>query len=212
MTSRMVGPKLKRRVCQSGADAFGSLALMTTLCCCSAASRSSVANAGRCVWNFFELVPLGSLTGSFVVPVIESAVEVMLTTLPWFTWSRNELYEIVTVGAWNADVTTFAHRLAAFFDDPVEVGQNALMASGAYPEYTAAVLEHYETMFDAWRDRVARARERGELAEGVDADAVLLTLASPLLLVPLLFRRPISRGEVSRVVALVLRATTRDDH
>jgi AcrR family transcriptional regulator len=115
-------------------------------------------------------------------------------------------------GSWAGDVERFARRLAAFFDDPVEVGQNALMASGAYPEYTAAVLEHYETMFDAWRDRVARARERGELAEGVDADAVLLTLASPLLLVPLLFRRPISRGEVSRVVALVLRATTRDDH
>ena len=70
-------------------------------------------------------------------------------------------------GSWAGDVEQFARRLAAFFDDPVEVGQNALMASGAYPEYTAAVLEHYETMFDAWRDRVARARERGELAEGV---------------------------------------------
>ena len=110
-------------------------------------------------------------------------------------------------GAWATDVTTFARRLAAFFDDPVEVGQNALMASGAYPEYTAAVLDHYETMFDAWRDRVAQARQRGELADGVDADATLLTLASPLLLVPLLFRRRISRGEVARVTALVLRAT-----
>src|SRR5689334_21047280 len=105
MTRRIVGPKLKSSVSQSGVEAFGSLALMTTSCCCSAASRLSVANAGRCVWNFFELVPLESLTGSFVVPVIESAVEVMLTTLPWFTWSRNELYESVTVGACNADVT-----------------------------------------------------------------------------------------------------------
>jgi AcrR family transcriptional regulator len=113
-------------------------------------------------------------------------------------------------GSWAGDVETFARRLAAFFDDPVEVGQNALMASGAYPEYTAAVLDHYETMFDGWRAAVERARGRGELADSVDADAVLLTLGSPLLLVPLLFRRRISAREVDRVVALVLRGTTRE--
>lgn len=112
-------------------------------------------------------------------------------------------------GTWAGDVAAFARRLAAFFDDPVEVGQNALMASGAYPEYTEAVLAHYETLFAGWRQSVARARARGELADGVDADAVLLTLGSPLLLVPLLFRRTITPREVDGVVALVLRATAR---
>jgi AcrR family transcriptional regulator len=112
-------------------------------------------------------------------------------------------------GSWAGDVEQFARRLAAFFDDPVEVGQNALMASGAYPEYTAAVLDHYETLFAGWRAAVERARARGELADGVDADAVLLTLGSPLLLVPLLFRRTITSREVEGVVDLVVRATVR---
>ena len=110
-------------------------------------------------------------------------------------------------GDWTRDVESFARRLAAFFDDPVEVAQNALMASGAYPDYTAAVLTHYETLFAGWRARVDRARRQDQLAGDVDADTVFLTLASPLLLVPLLFRRRISQGEVDRVVALVLRAT-----
>ena len=83
------------------------------------------------------------------------------------------------------------------------------MASGAYPDYTAAVLDHYGILFDGWRSLVERARGRGELADGVDADAVLLALGSPLLLVPLLFRRRISTREVDHVVTLVLRATAR---
>ena len=45
------------------------------------------------------------------------------------------------------------------------------------------------------------------MADGIEADAVLLTLASPLVLVPLLFRRRISTGEVDAVIALVLRST-----
>ena len=102
-----------------------------------------------------------------------------------------------------------ARRLAAFFDDPVEVAQNALMASGAHPEYTAAVLDHYETLFDGWRALAERARGRGELADGVDADAMLLALGSPLLLVPLLFRRRVRDEELEHVISLVLRATSR---
>ncbi|HEV7762837.1 MAG TPA: TetR/AcrR family transcriptional regulator C-terminal ligand-binding domain-containing protein [Acidimicrobiales bacterium] len=114
---------------------------------------------------------------------------------------------VVDTGSWAHDVGTLAHRWAAFFDDPVEVSQNALMASGAHPDYTAAVLAHYETLFDDWRALFRRARERGEVAAGIEADAVLLTLASPLLLTPLLFRRTISTREVEQVIALVLRAT-----
>ena len=113
----------------------------------------------------------------------------------------------VDTGSWEGDVRALAHRLAAFFADPVEVTQNALMASGAHPDYTAAVLTHYEALFDDWRAMVVRARGRGEVAEGVDADAVLLTLASPLVVVPLLFRRPVQGEELDNVVTVVLRAT-----
>lgn len=87
--------------------------------------------------------------------------------------------------------------------------QNALMAWGEHPAYTAAVLAHYETLFDDWRAMAARARDRGELADGVDVDATLLTLASPLVVLPLLFRRRVRDEELEHVIALVLRATTR---
>src|SRR5947207_13567915 len=76
---------------------------MTTLCRCSIACRSSLAKLGRCVWNLVELVPLESFTGLLTVPVMASPVLVMLTTLPVSTWSRNVLYEIVTVGGWPAE-------------------------------------------------------------------------------------------------------------
>jgi AcrR family transcriptional regulator len=115
----------------------------------------------------------------------------------------------VDTGSWAGDVRALAHRLAAFFADPVEVTQNALMAWGEHPAYTAAVLAHYETLFDDWRAMAARARDRGELADGVDVDATLLTLASPLVVLPLLFRRRVRDEELEHVIALVLRATTR---
>jgi len=124
------------------------------------------------------------------------------------TLHTRDLAVAVDTGAWASDVRTLAHRLATFFAAPVEVAQNALMASGAHPDYTAAVLTHYEALFDSWRAMVERARARGELADGVDTDAVLLTLASPLVVVPLLFRRPVGDAELAHVVALVLRATS----
>jgi AcrR family transcriptional regulator len=119
-----------------------------------------------------------------------------------------DLAVAVDTGSWGGDVRALADRLATFFADPVEVTQNALMASGQHPDYTAAVLAHYEALFDDWRAMVARARARGEVTGDLDADAVLLTLVSPLVVVPLLFRRRVGGGELEQLVALVLRATT----
>ena len=101
-----------------------------------------------------------------------------------------------------------AERLATFFAEPVEVGLNALMASGEHPDYKAAVIEHFRPLFDGWRAVVERARARGELVDDVDADTVLLTLVSPLVLVPLLFRLTLTAGEVRRIAALVVDATS----
>jgi len=110
-------------------------------------------------------------------------------------------------GSWESDVREFAATLAAFFGDPVEVSQNALMATGSHPDYTAAVLEHYAAIFDDWRAMLARARDRGEVAPDLDADTILLTLVSPLVVVPLLFRRRLSADEIDAVVELVLRGS-----
>ena len=81
------------------------------------------------------------------------------------------------------------------------------MASGAHTEYTLAVLEHYSPIFDEWKAMLDRARDRGELATDVDADAVLLVTLSPLLLVPLLYRATLTEADVDGIVTLVLRAT-----
>ena len=110
-------------------------------------------------------------------------------------------------GSWAADLRAFAHRLAVFFADPVEVSQNALMASGAHADYTAAVLDHYSPIFDGWKAMVERARVRGEVADDVDVDALLLMLVSPLVVVPLLFRMDLAPADVDAVVGLVVRAT-----
>jgi AcrR family transcriptional regulator len=116
--------------------------------------------------------------------------------------------DVPDTGSWAGDVHALARQLAVFFREPVEVAQNAIMASGAHPEYTEAVLRHYDGLFAGWRGVVERARARGEVRTDVDADTVVLTLASPLVLVPLLFRRSPSPGEVERIATLVVAATS----
>lgn len=106
-------------------------------------------------------------------------------------------------GSWHDDLRALAGKLAAFFGDPVEVAQNAIMASGSAPDFDALVLEMYEPLFEAWRTMVERARSRGEVRTDVDADAVLLSLASPLLVLPLIFHRKATAAEARRIADLV---------
>ena len=110
-------------------------------------------------------------------------------------------------GSWAGDLRALARQLAAFFSDPVEVSQNAIMASGQHPDYDALVLEWFQPLFDGWRAMVQRAVGRGEVRADVDADTVLLMVASPLLMVPLLFHRRLTRTEVARIADLAVAAT-----
>jgi AcrR family transcriptional regulator len=106
-------------------------------------------------------------------------------------------------GTWRDDLHALAHRLAAFFSDPAEVAMSAVMATGEAPEFDAFVLEQYEPVFDAWRSMVERARVRSEVRADVDADAVLLALASPLVVIPLLFHRAPTDAEVAQLIDVV---------
>lgn len=110
-------------------------------------------------------------------------------------------------GTWAGDARTFAHALARFFADPVEVSQNVLMASGRHDDYTAAVLVAYESVFADWRAMIERAQARGEVAADLDVDVTVLTLVAPFVVVPLLFRMELSGANVDALVDLLLRAT-----
>lgn len=107
-------------------------------------------------------------------------------------------------GTWPDDVHALARRLATFFADPTEVALNAIMASGAAPDFDAIVLDRYAPVFDAWRAMVERARVRSEVRDDVEADTVLYALVSPLLAIPLVFHRRPTRAEVTRLADLVI--------
>jgi AcrR family transcriptional regulator len=111
-------------------------------------------------------------------------------------------------GTLRGDLSVLAGRLAAFFSDPAEVAMSAIMASGTAPDFDAVVLEQYEPVFDAWRVMIERARDRHDVRADVDTDAVLLALASPLVVIPLLFHRAPTDAEVERLVELVHAGST----
>jgi AcrR family transcriptional regulator len=110
-------------------------------------------------------------------------------------------------GSWPGDVYALIAQLTAFFSDPIELAQNAIIASGAHPEFTRFQLEYYEPTLAAWRQMVRRGIERGEVAVDVDPDTVIALIASPLLTIPLLQRRSPRPDEVIEIGKLVLRAT-----
>ena len=83
-----------------------------------------------------------------------------------------------------------------------QVGESAHRA-GADAEYHRVVLAHYEPIFAAWRAVVTRAQDRGELDAAVDPDTVVMALASPMLVPPLLFHRTVGAGTVRRLADLV---------
>jgi AcrR family transcriptional regulator len=121
---------------------------------------------------------------------------------------HTSVLDVPDTGTWAGDLRALATELAAFFSDPTEVSLNAIMASGTHPEFTRAVLAHYAPLFDGWRAVVERARSRSEVRADIDADAVLLTLTAPFLVVPLLLRRTPTDDEVAQIVDLVLAATS----
>jgi AcrR family transcriptional regulator len=116
--------------------------------------------------------------------------------------------EVPDTGAWATDVQALIDQLAAFFADPVEVSQNALMAAGRHPGYNEIVLQHYGYLFAEWRGVVERAVDRGEVRPDVDADTVIMLLASPLVVAPMLFHQELPAGALSHMAELVVAATS----
>jgi AcrR family transcriptional regulator len=115
--------------------------------------------------------------------------------------------EVPDTGRWDSDVRLFAHRVAAFAAEPVELAMASIMASGRAPDFNRAVIEHFSPVTSAWWEMVERAVERGEADPAHAPRAVLNVLMAPLFLGPLMNGHAVPEHEVDQVVDLVLAAT-----
>jgi AcrR family transcriptional regulator len=115
--------------------------------------------------------------------------------------------DIPDTGSWPGDVHALIAQLAAFFSDPMERAQNAVMASGLHPEFNAFMLEYFEPITATWEEVVRRGIERGEVSPDVDPSAVVLLISSPLLVITILLRRHPNHEELMELGDLVIRAT-----
>nr|WP_241729956.1 TetR-like C-terminal domain-containing protein [Dietzia aerolata] len=110
-------------------------------------------------------------------------------------------------GAWESDVREFAHLVATFAADPVEVATSSLMASRQYPEFNALVVAQYAPVMQEWQRMVECAAERGDISAEHSPEAVINALVSPLFLAPMMMGRRASDEEVERTVGIILSAT-----
>ncbi|GAB2860320.1 TetR/AcrR family transcriptional regulator [Nocardioides pacificus] len=110
-------------------------------------------------------------------------------------------------GSWTADVRVFAHEIAAFAADPVDLTMTRIMVSGLHPAFNAAVVEHFAPVMAGWYEMLARAVARGEASSTHDPRTVINTLVSPLFLAPLTSGQRTPPEFVDQLVALVLDAT-----
>ncbi|MFI0352866.1 TetR-like C-terminal domain-containing protein [Actinomadura sp. 9N407] len=110
-------------------------------------------------------------------------------------------------GSWETDVRAFAHTVASFAAEPVEIAMSGIMAGRRFPEFNALVIEQYRPVLDAWRQMASRAVARGEANDTHTSQTVVAMLASPLFLAPLMLGHPPTEDEIDRIVAFVLAAT-----
>lgn len=110
-------------------------------------------------------------------------------------------------GEWESDVREFAHLVATFAANPVEVATSSLMASRKYPEFNALVVAQYAPVMREWQGMVERATERGDITAEHSPEAVINALVSPLFLAPMMMGRRASDDEVERTVGIILAAT-----
>lgn len=114
---------------------------------------------------------------------------------------------IPDTGSWASDVRTFAHRVAAFAADPVDVTITRIMVTGLYPEFNAAVSTHFAPALAGWNQMLRRAVDRGD-ADGTHPPATVIgALVSPLFLAPLTLGQAADTRTVDHLVDLVLDAT-----
>ncbi|GAA0947177.1 TetR/AcrR family transcriptional regulator [Actinocorallia libanotica] len=110
-------------------------------------------------------------------------------------------------GSWESDVRAFAHLVASFAADPVDLALTAVMASRRHPDFNTLVIDQYRPVLQAWWRMAARAVARGEASADHSPETVVTTLVAPLFLSPLTLGRRLGDAEIDKIVDLVLAAT-----
>ena len=110
-------------------------------------------------------------------------------------------------GSWAEDVREFAHRIATFAADPVEVATTSILASRRYPEFGRLVVAQYAPVRLEWQQMVERALARGEISDEHAPESVINALVAPLFLAPMTMGRRAADEEIERTVRIILAAT-----
>lgn len=152
-----------------------------------------------------------------IVEVAERAAVSRRTLYRWWPTTADLLAEaldqhvlrvpVPTAGVWEQDVRDFAHALAGFAADPVEIATGALLASRTHPELADVVTARYQPVLAVWREMASQARDRGELNPELSPGMVVTALVSPLLMAPLMTGRPMRPRDVDQLVEVILAAT-----
>lgn len=118
--------------------------------------------------------------------------------------------EVPDTGSWSTDLRLFAHRVAAFAANPVDLTMTRIMVSGLHPDLNHAVVAHFEPIMAEWHAMLERAVSRGEATDTHRPETVINAVVSPLFLAPLTTGLPAEDQTIDRLVELILDATRAD--
>jgi AcrR family transcriptional regulator len=115
--------------------------------------------------------------------------------------------EAPDTGTWAGDVRALMTQIAALLDGPVERALIATMATRRYPAFNELMRSSQRRSLPAWHEAVARAIDRGEVSQDLNAGAVLTMIISPLVTISLFEERRVTAREIDMFAELVRRAT-----
>ena len=151
-----------------------------------------------------------------VAEIAERAGVHRATVYRWWPTSTDLLREALTMhgarltipdtGSWTGDVAAALDRLGTFLADPIELALTAAFAAAGDPAGNQAQIEYWQPVQDQLAALVARAIERGEIADDVDPPSVALLLTGPILTYTLAYRAVPPPQLLTRLSTAVCRA------
>lgn len=107
-------------------------------------------------------------------------------------------------GRWPQDAELLVKEMLDFCVDPVEIGLNAAMASGADPELNQWVIDHWARRANDLAEPVRKAILRGELRTDTDPVALIHLMLGPIVMWSVLIRQNPPKTLVDNLLKQVL--------